>query len=372
MKLTDLIPRFFPHKKEQTQPAQRPFRVAQIETTTLCHMDCIFCVQTQLAGSLQRGEMPLSLYREYIVPCLSEFELVYLQGWGEPILPPDLWEMVRLAKEKGCRTGFTTNGKLLDEKAAHQILESGLNLISISFSGATRATHQSTRVNSDWDLLRRNVERLADLKAKGGYTDLWIEIHYLMMADNLHELPEFVRLSAELGADEAVATNLTYTPNLALDQMRAFSDRMDAHKEAILSRARRTAQRTGIRLNIYPLVMESQVLVCDANPLDTVFINHRGEVAPCVLMGLTLDGDIPRDFLGQPHPTPAVRFGDVRQGLEKVMNGKARQEFIEIFQRRNISSDPLAAFAYLSGDQEEELLPDPPLPCRHCYKMYGV
>jgi MoaA/NifB/PqqE/SkfB family radical SAM enzyme len=347
----------------------RPFQVAQIEVTSRCFTGCIFCPQNELRSSWVQGDLPLDLYQECIVPSLKEFDLVYLQGWGEPMLHPQLWEMLALAKGQGCRTGFTTNGGLLGGQQAQRLVEGEVDLLSISLAGAGAHQHQAMRKNSQWDRLLANIQGLVDLKARAGAQSPWLELHFLMTRSNLHDLPEMVRLSARLGANEVAATNLTYSPTLALDEERVFGlSPLPEHLD-ILAEAQQAAAAAGIPLRVYPLQMEDQVLTCDARPDESIFINHQGECAPCVYLGLSVEGDIPRTFMGQAHPCLPVSFGNVRAGLEQALHSTTRRDFVKTFQRRDIARDPLAAFSALSGQVD---VPPPPAPCRQCYKMYGV
>ena len=57
--------------------------------------------------------------------------MVYLQGWGEPFLHPELMTMVRIAKGTGCSVGTTTNGLLLNEKVIRQLVESGMDVLAL-------------------------------------------------------------------------------------------------------------------------------------------------------------------------------------------------------------------------------------------------
>ncbi|MEW5830352.1 MAG: radical SAM/SPASM domain-containing protein [Chloroflexota bacterium] len=366
---------FFPKLLPQAgkPPAgSRPFRVAQIEVTSRCSTGCVFCPHDALSGRWVEGDLPLELYRDAIAPHLGLFELVYLQGWGEPMLHPDLWEMLGLAQDKGCRTGFTTNGSWLEDEQNRRLLDLGVNLISVSFAGTAAPIHESLRTNSEFSKLCRNFERLAALKKRRGTDKPWLELHFLMTRANLDEFPALVELAASLGADEMVATNLTYAPSPALDRMRVFGEQPRNEDVAILVQARQNAERLDLPLRVYPLQTEPRTLVCDADPLNTVYINHRGEVSPCVYLGLTVQGRIPRFYHGEAQPFDTISFGNVSGSLEQVLSGKARQAFTSAFERRNVSSSPLAIFTYMAGRDETAELPPPPVPCRHCYKMLGI
>lgn len=48
-----------------------------------------------------------------LTPAFSLTDLVFLQGWGEPLLHPRFWDMVHRVKRAGCWVGFTTNAMAL-------------------------------------------------------------------------------------------------------------------------------------------------------------------------------------------------------------------------------------------------------------------
>ncbi len=362
-----------PFKRSSDSTARkRPYVAAQIEVTSRCFTECVFCAQPALGEQWIAGDLPLDVYREHIAPHLDLFDLVYLQGWGEPLLHRHLWEMLALARQRGCRTGFTTNGMQLSARNRQRLLDHQVELLSISLAGACPATHERLRRNTRFEIIARHIAALQALKRSQGTKYPTLEMHFLMTRANIAELPGFVRLAAELGADEAVATNLTNTPTLEQEHQRVFAAQPDPTDLEIVEQARRIAAQAGLPFMVYPLEMQDQVLVCDANPLETIYINHLGEVAPCVNLGLCARGEIPRYFGGESHPTPRINFGDVRQGLPAALDSLQRRVFCQAFRQRNVTANPLVAFSVLSGVSKGEALPPPPQPCRACYKMYGV
>jgi MoaA/NifB/PqqE/SkfB family radical SAM enzyme len=375
MKLSRLfsIGNFFPGQKPHTGSGKkRPFPVVQIEVTSRCGTGCVFCPHDALSKKWIEWDLAIETYREQIAPHLDLFELVYLQGWGEPMLHPGLWEMIQIAKEKGCRTGFTTNGTWLDEEHNQKILDMGVDLISVSFAGTTASLHEALRTHSDFSQLCSNFQSLANLKKQSGCEHPWLELHFLMTRINLKDLPVLVELAASLGADEIVATNLTYSPSLELDKMHVFSEPPLPIDVEIICQAKETAARLKVPLRAYPLQTEPNTLVCDANPVNTIFINHRGEVTPCVYLGLTVLGAVPRYFYGESHPFKTISFGNIQDGLLPALHGKEREAFVNQFVRRNMNGAPFAVLNYLSGPSGESEIPAPPMPCQHCYKMLGI
>jgi MoaA/NifB/PqqE/SkfB family radical SAM enzyme len=353
-------------------PASR-LPVIQIEVTSRCQTQCVFCPRHWLKVRWLHGDLAWELYRDCIAPELDRFQLVYLQGWGEPTLHPHLWDMLDLARQAGCRTGFTTNGARLTPDYSAGLLEAGVDILSISLAGASAATHQALRVGSHFDRLIANIESLAQLKTKSGGQTPWLELHFLMARANMHELPAFVELAARLGADEAVATNLTYTPEPKLDGLRVFGcGEADPDCQGWLGQAQEAARRSSIRFRASPLVMGDSVLECDARPLVVPFVNHLGYVTPCVYLGLAVAGHIPRVFCGQSVSVEPVTFGHVSQGLLAALDSPQAIAFKQPLRKLKMATHPAMVFAALTTDISPGGPPPQPMGCRTCYKQYGL
>ncbi len=345
--------------------------VLQIEVTSRCPMHCSFCPNKSLGRQWVFGDLSFEDYRDHIAPHLARFDLAYLQGWGEPLLHPHIWEMVQLAQAQRCRVGFTTCGNKLDEETCVRLLDEKIDLLSISFAGATRETHEALRVGSSFDKLCANVTRLTQMRT-ARKNKLRLELHFLMMRANLHELPAFVQLAKSLGADEVVATNVAYTPTREIEATRVFANTPDLAHQDWVAEANDQAQRVKLKFNAYPLKLDPNVLECDAKPTTTAFVNHRGEVAPCVYLGIPVHNLAPRVFEGQTCAFAPVSFGNVRDGLIEAMLGEARKNFVQPIRQRR--SAALLALAVASDETDKQLvrIPEPPAPCRYCPKMYGV
>lgn len=367
------IGNFFPKPQPRdAKQEQRPFKVAQIEVTSRCSTGCVFCPHDALSHRWTDGDISLETYRDHIAPHLGLFDLVYLQGWGEPMLHEGLWDMLGMAQAKGCRTGFTTNGTWLQETQNRKLVDMGVDMISVSFAGTAAPVHQALRTNSKFAELCFNFEGLANLKKQKGSARPWLELHFLMTRANMDEFPALVELAASLGADEVVATNLAYSPSLELDSKHVFGDPPREDDLAIVARTKETAEQLNIPLRVYPLQTEPNTLVCDADPINTIYINHRGEVTPCVYLGLTVQGQVPRYYCGEARPFDTLSFGNVCDGLPQVLQGRERSKFIEPLERRSASASPLALFTYMTERNGGDGLPNPPAPCQFCYKMLGI
>ncbi|HEW89927.1 MAG TPA: radical SAM protein [Candidatus Bathyarchaeota archaeon] len=356
---------------------RRMFNCIQVEITSRCFLKCVMCPGPALADKWVARDMDPGVV-DKVVESAELANLIYLSGWGEPLLYPGLPELVKRIRTSGAETGFTTNGVLLDRRRAQELVEAGLDLMSISIAGATRETHGSVRVGSDLGQIIDNVKALVALKKRLRTDEPRIVVLYLMLKQNISELPAAVDLAHELGVDELVATNMTYAPTPAQDRMRVFScGRPEGHGAryaAFVEEARARAGELGLKFRAYPLTME-EVAVCDEDPLHNVFITADGQVGPCVYLNMMLKGPIPRVFCGKALEVERVGFGSLGDGdLTDIWEGEDYVSFRQVFAERLLAvQEPLFLGPTAPGEIYERLKSCPlPSACRTCYKAYGL
>jgi hypothetical protein len=188
---------------------------------------------------------------------------------------------------------------------------------------------------------------------------------------NFHELPAFIRLAGELGAETVIAKNLDVILKAEDDERRVFNHAgaPQTGVEAALLEARREAQRVGIRLREYALQPREQA-VCEHNPLASLFFNWEGYLSPCIT--LSYAGE--RLFAGERVQAPCLRFGNICEtGLEEILAQPAYRAFRQAFTDR-LAWERQALVDNLLGGQSggSPGLPPAPEPCRTCYYLYGI
>ena len=122
---------------------------------------------------------------------------------GEPLLHPDLPQMIREAHEAGLYTIVSTNAQALTQERAEALVASGLNRIIISMDGLTEASYNAYRVGGSLEKTKAAIRylRKAKKRLKGNTT---IELQCLRLRTNEHEWSEFKRVYKQLGADRMV------------------------------------------------------------------------------------------------------------------------------------------------------------------------
>ena len=93
--------------------------------------------------------MDLDLYKS-LSRDFSSVEEIDLTGSGEPLMNKNLDQMVRIAKDSGCRVGFSTNGVLLTPDRFDGLLDAGLDWVAFSIDAATSETYQKIRIGASF------------------------------------------------------------------------------------------------------------------------------------------------------------------------------------------------------------------------------
>lgn len=143
-----------------------------IEITNRCNLQCTFCDKLPLLSKEQMGDMEMWLYKKI----LDEAERGSLWGVklsyrGEPLLHPQVAEMVAYAKSKGVLDVYlNSNGMLLSEKMSMRLMDAGLDRISVSMDGIDPVAFERERRGAKYDRILRNIENIMELKSKHGYS----------------------------------------------------------------------------------------------------------------------------------------------------------------------------------------------------------
>ncbi|MBI4655063.1 MAG: SPASM domain-containing protein [Nitrospirae bacterium] len=342
----------------------KTFFAWQIELTTRCPLKCRMCIR-EGAGRWHSKDMLLDNFKD-ISGYFSKAENIILQGWGEPLLYRNLIDAVRIVKEKGASAGFVTSGKGLNGNYIVELINAGVDFIGFSLAGATAKTHNSIRMNSDFEILLENIRFLNAVKKEKKIDKPRLHIVYLMLKDNIIDVPALVELAKYTGINDIILTNLIHVSNEWQEGQRVFSGRgrgvNEAHEE-ILQVAEAKAKKLKINLRQSSL-SPVDVPVCEENPLRNLYISVDGEVSPCVYLYPPVPSPFKRIFCGNKFETEKASFGNIfRESFDIIWNSKEYAEFRGCFEKRLKNYKRL----FPSGAENE-----PPVQCRTCHKMLGV
>jgi MoaA/NifB/PqqE/SkfB family radical SAM enzyme len=353
---------------------RRPFSAWQIELTTRCPLQCKMCIRTE-STDWQYQDMPLENFKK-LLPYLKNVETVVLEGWGESLLHKDLSQCIRLVKKEGSQVGFVTSGMGLTENRVAELIEAGLDFVGFSISGTTAETHDAIRINSHLLEVFHAIRLFHEEKTRQGLLRPKMHLVFLMVKDNISEVPSVPSFAQEAGIEEVVLTNICHTINIWQERQRVFVWESDKNPyEEIVKQAGIKARALKIRLK-KPSLSAIDVPVCEENPLGNLYISVEGEVSPCVYLYPPLPSPFKRIFCSKEYWIEKMSFGNIfRDPFPAIWDRENYEQFRNRFTEREKAFRELYFSLWDSpkmNTSQGNALPEPPGPCKTCHKILGI
>jgi MoaA/NifB/PqqE/SkfB family radical SAM enzyme len=174
-------------------------RSVQFEVTTACNLDCPLCF-THVHARASRF-LDADHFDRFLESARGRLSFVNFHIQGEPLLHPRLFEMVARCTRAGVRTGFATNGMLLDRHLA-EVFESGLSHLTVAIDGCTREDYDLYRHGGDFDHVVSNTRQVVAEKQRRGSQSPTLRIQTIMFPYNEDKEPEILAFLRSFGADE--------------------------------------------------------------------------------------------------------------------------------------------------------------------------
>jgi Fe-coproporphyrin III synthase len=165
-------------------------KVLQIHPTRRCNLRCLHCYSSSAPEA--RDTLPVGLLASALDQArLEGYDLAGFSG-GEPLLYPDLAQLVEQAKGLGYYTTVTTNGMLLN-RARLAPLRGTLDLLAVSLDGVRESHNQMRASPRAFDAMRRGLVAVREHEFVFGFI-------FTLTQWNLHELDAVAEIAVEEGA----------------------------------------------------------------------------------------------------------------------------------------------------------------------------
>jgi len=188
----------------------RPYFL-MIEPSALCNLRCPLCPTGE--GTLRRktGNMPFDTFRRTIDDLEGALMEIVFTNYGEPYLNPDLNRMIPYAKARGITVIVGTNGHYFQtDEAVAGVLDSGVDRLYVSLDGACQATYEQYRVRGDFARVVDGLTRLMGARDERGTDAPFVELQFLVMRHNEHEIDQMRLLAEEIGIDRLVLKSVSF------------------------------------------------------------------------------------------------------------------------------------------------------------------
>ena len=193
---------------EQLETLQSQPLYVSVPTGQRCNLRCVFCSNRNMAPK-EYTDLTYDEFLQFTDP-IKKASRVQLYDWGEPFLNPAYERMFDHVAEHcpATRIHISTNGTLLTDEWIDKLLNYGRCLLNVSLNAATPETYARVMQRNLFHRVVEGLRRLVDAKEQRGVDDFVITLSYVTIKPNIHELPRFVKLCAELGIRYAKVVDL--------------------------------------------------------------------------------------------------------------------------------------------------------------------
>lgn len=191
-------------KKGKTVLQSLPRRLV-LELTNACNLNCVMCGRnaTQFTPTVFKMD-----WLRYFESMLDTIEEVTLMGWGEPTIHPEFVQMLELISCHAARIYFCTNGMRLGQ-LQKAIFENRVDVFAVSVDGAREETNGKIRRGSSLNYITKELYEIKRIQRVNNLAYPYVNFVFCAMRSNLHELPDLVRLAADIGLEEVKVVYLT-------------------------------------------------------------------------------------------------------------------------------------------------------------------
>jgi radical SAM protein with 4Fe4S-binding SPASM domain len=280
---------------------------ATLQVTRRCNLRCRSC-RRQIQRSRDSSHMPQEVV-DAVVSASPHLTAVEINADGEPLLNPSVLDVLTRLKNNMPgygKVGLLTNGMLLNQKTASELIDHGLDWLAVSIDGATKETMEAIRRGSRFERIVENVAFAVEYGRRRDPNSIDFCIQFTIHEENVHEIPAMVSLAGKLGVC-----------NLSLGHLIKFdTGEFQPVARSVLEPLLEEAKQIGIQCGVVLKAHSPEPLRDRQCPfLDGVHIHVSGDVSPC---GFRKPGqpEGPNYSLGNIKEKPLLEIWDSRPATE--------------------------------------------------------
>lgn len=183
---------------KKSRVAGGPLTLA-IESTAKCNLFCPMCPRENIYFPPKDMEMPV--FTKIIDEAKDTLEFAVPYGVGEPLLNPDIYDMLAYCRDAGVPTGLSTNATILTEEMGRRLIVSGLDYIIFAVDGATAKTYAKYRKGGDFEKVCQNIRGFLKVK-KEMNSRIFCIVQMVRLKENQNEIPDVIRMWRIEGINE--------------------------------------------------------------------------------------------------------------------------------------------------------------------------
>jgi len=188
-----------PHPQSVSLPTFSPDvvptpRIVFWETTGACNLRCVHCRREW--SEAPPNELTTEEVKHRLIDAIADarWHSILVFSGGEPLMRPDLYELIEYTAKRGLIPAVATNATLVDDAVAKRFAELGVSRVSVSLDGASAERHDAFRgLPGSFDDAVRGIRAL-----RGAGVEVQVNVTFTKA--NRDEAPEMLDLIQKLDA----------------------------------------------------------------------------------------------------------------------------------------------------------------------------
>ncbi len=304
--------RFSPNHKDSFKPAGIIDSIF-IDLTSRCNLNCRYCFNEDSIKASEH-DLPLSLIKKM----LSEENISHIPNWilsgGEPLLYPELDEVLNLFSQKNIRSKIATNGILFTPDVADKWVELGV--------ASTQISIDTLDDEKFFDLSGRSPELMHKVLSNLSYAvkiPLRVVVASVLTKINTNDILKLMLYMYNIGVDSY--TVYLFTPGSNLASMQNYTTdfyELPGIIDKLIEQYFGICDTRIIDTNIFPILktpmyekwnskLDLRMHGCNAGQ-HSLSIKTNGKVSPCICQNTKefICGDISKAGIGEIWNSPEL------------------------------------------------------------------
>lgn len=268
-----------------------------IELTSQCNLRCVMCPHVIMQRA--KSNMGFETFKKIVDNVEPYAFFIWLHSLGEPLLNPNVFDMIKYCKERGIKVGLSTNATVLNESNGRRLVEAGLDKIILCMESTEKETYEKIRVGGKFENVRNNIRRFLEVKKEMNSERPYTVVQIIQMKETASQIEAFKKEWVPLCDEVLVKVFSTWANQVS--EIPVLADREQRYHKVL--KKRQPCQ----------LLWRNVVILSD------------GKVSPCCI---DYEGKI---NLGNAAETP----------LKEIWNGPAMQNLREIHLNEDYQKAPV-------------------------------
>ena len=175
-----------------------------IEPTNHCNLKCPECPSGLGALTRPLGLLKLDDFKKLVDEIKDTGFYIQLFFQGEPFINKSLPAMISYAQASNIYISVSTNGHFINQENVDAVLKSAPDKIIYSIDGLDEKSYQNYRVGGTFKQADYGLRALVNGKKKLNLNRPYVELQFIVMKQNEHQLDEVLAYGKDIGVDRVV------------------------------------------------------------------------------------------------------------------------------------------------------------------------